>query len=211
MTARSPASEAAAAFGVVACRLCGVLQRVAAVPPGSAIECSACGERLRWHRPFTRSRSAWLACGALILLLPAALFPMVSAHFLGNYNQFTLLQVIGRLWQSNHCLIAAFIASITLLAPALQSGALCLLGVLGPASPPRLRLGLQRLVQMAEPWNMSQMFLLALLVGVVQFGRVSAVQVEPGALAFALMVTMSRAAAIEFEPAEYWEERDLGR
>ncbi len=181
------------------------MQRLPAVPAGGAVHCVECGERLRWHRPLARPRSAWFAAGALILLGPALVFPMLSVHYVGNYNQFDLVQVVGRLYQSGDWFIGTFIAVITFVTPAAQSLALVLLGVLGRAAPVRLRMTLQRVVQIAEPWNMSQMFLLALLVGVAQFGNMMAIRILPGILAYGLAVAFSRMAAIEFEPADDWE------
>lgn len=201
----SPVSAADSTESVVACRLCGTMQRLPDPPSGSIVQCAECGERLRWHRPFARHHAAWLAAGALALLVPALAFPMVAAHYLGNYNQFTLIQLVARLCDSGHYLIAVFMTVITALAPATQTVALVALGLLGRAAPTPLRRVLQRAVQIAEPWNMSQMFLLAMLVGVAQFGGMMALDVLPGGLAYALMVALARAAALLYEPADDWE------
>jgi len=57
-------------------------------------------------------------------------------------------------------------------------------------------------------WSMLDVYVVVLLGGVVQFGRVASVQPEPGLLAFAAVVVLTMLAARAFDPRLIWDEPD---
>ncbi len=173
------------------------------------IDCANCGAQMRRYQPATRARTGLFAFGALLLFVPAMIYPMVSVQYLGNYNQFNMVGAVERLFGLHHYFLAVFIGVITMLAPMVQILGWCFLGMAGNS---RRWKGASRIahraIEVAAPWNMHEMFLVALLVGIIKFGHAASVQTGSGTLAFALVVAFTKSAAVNFDTESDWEARD---
>ncbi len=193
---------------VMACEVCHLVQCQGPAPPGAAYDCVRCGARLGWFKPAARSRTAWLVLGALIVYVPAMVFPIASVVFMGNYNQFNIVQAAGRLYQSQQYFIGTFFVLGVLVAPALQLLGWGVLGFTRPTQWIAVRRLAHRVVQYVNLWSLNEIFLVSLLVGIVKFGDVAVVHTGTGAVAFGLLVALSKAAAGTFEASALWESNE---
>jgi paraquat-inducible protein A len=68
------------------------------------------------------------------------------------------------------------------------------------------RARLFRIVEAVGHWSMLDVYVVVLLAGMVQFGRLADVHPEPGLLAFAAVVILTMLAARSFDPRMIWQE-----
>src|SRR5688572_32208048 len=76
---------------VVSCETCGLVQTVEPLKPGMAAECLRCGSYI--GRPTTwRSLevTAALTLAALVLYVPANIYPIMKMHLYGGYSESTV-------------------------------------------------------------------------------------------------------------------------
>lgn len=59
---------------------------------------------------------------------------------------------------------------------------------------------LYRIIHFVGKWSMLDIFVVALMVGLVQFGSLASIVTGPAALAFALAVIMTMLATASFDP-----------
>jgi paraquat-inducible protein A len=71
----------------------------------------------------------------------------------------------------------------------------------------RDRARIYRFIDVIGPWAMLDVFLLAVLVGLVQLGQIATVLPGPGLLAFAAVVVLTMLASASFDPKTIWRER----
>ncbi len=76
-------------------------------------------------------------------------------------------------------------------------------------SEPLLSTRAYRLVYWMGRWSMLDVFVVALLAAVVEFGNLARVEPEPGILAFALAVVLTMLSAHAFTPRQVWTRREV--
>ena len=70
---------------------------------------------------------------------------------------------------------------------------------------PRAMTRLYRMTELVGRWSMVDVFVVAILVGVVQLGAVMTINPGPGAVAFAGTVVLTMLAAEAFDPRLIWD------
>lgn len=119
-----------------------------------------------------------------------------------------LLSGVVFLWQTGSWPLAlvVFIASVTV--PLAKLFALTWLVISvqrRSTSRPRERSRLFRLVEFVGRWSMLDIFVIAILVGLVQLQPLMAITAGPGALAFGAVVVLTMFAAMSFDPRLIWD------
>ena len=76
---------------VLSCNTCGLLQRIDALPHGRVAECARCSGRLNEGPRGSLQLTAALALAALILYVPANIYPIMRMHFHGAYSENTVM------------------------------------------------------------------------------------------------------------------------
>lgn len=132
--------------------------------------------------------SAAFALGAVLLLVPAYLLPIARFYRAGGSKADTILSGVAALWRGGLYGIALIVFVASLLFPLLK---LVAIGVLLPAqrgvflAPASTLSRLHHIVHAVGRWSMLDVFLMAFLCGIVQFGGLAKVQALPGLLAYA--------------------------
>ena len=62
---------------IVACKTCGLLQRLETLQPGTAAECFRCGSVIGKHPVDSLGRTAAFSLAALIFFVPANIYPIL--------------------------------------------------------------------------------------------------------------------------------------
>jgi len=201
--ASTPRTRSAA--NLLACDVCGL---VSAGPRGGHAKCPRCGSTLHHRKPDSLARTWALLVAALVLYLPANIFPVLTVIQAGAGQPSTILGGVEELISSGMYPLAAlvFFASITV--PVMKILGLILLLVTtqtGRASRLRDRTRLYRIVDAVGRWSMIDIFMESILVALVQFG--TAITIEPGvgAIAFAAVVIITMFAAANFDPRLMWD------
>jgi paraquat-inducible protein A len=191
----------------IGCHVCRLVCRSPAGAPGAA-RCPRCGTRLHRRKPNSLSRCGALVIAALILYVPANVYPVMTFISFGRGAPSTILGGVSELLQAGMWPLAAvvFLASITV--PVLKLIGLSVLLVSVQRRSRwqiRQRTMLYRIVEGVGRWSMIDIFTLAILAALVQLGALATIQPGPGAIAFAAVVVLTMFAAMAFDPRLLWD------
>lgn len=195
---------------IAGCHTCGLAQQVEPLAAGQRAECRRCGASLREGPHGSLHLTAALALAALILYVPANLYPILRMHFYGGYTESTVWDGVVSLVESNQWFVATVVFLASIFIPLVK-----LIGLLFLVASVRLRLGrrlhertrLFRFIDAIGPWAMLDVFLLAVLVALVKLGSIATVLPGPGLIAFSAVVVLTMLASASFDPKMIWQAR----
>ena len=202
----------AAPARLLGCECCGLVS----APPGPhagevRLRCPRCGHPVNARRPGSvQATWAYLAASA-VLYVPANALPVMTTVNVFRRDTYTIAGGIGELWNESSWILAVIVFIASIAVPLVKIAALALLAWTvqrKPAWRRAERARLYRIVETVGHWSMLDVYVVVLLGGVVQFGRVASVQPEPGLLAFAAVVVLTMLAARAFDPRLIWDEPD---
>ena len=194
------------ANGLVACETCGLVQQIGTVPAGAVALCARCRFQLYKRRPDSRVRTIAFSLAALILYIPSNYYPVVTAQYHGQHSETTVYEGIKALFTHRQYLIACLVFCTSLLTPALKIIALLFIPLtLDMPRWRKARTWAYRLIRIIDPWNMLEVFLLAIVVSMAEMGRIATVHPGPGVLSFAAVVTLTLLATLSFDPRLLWD------
>jgi paraquat-inducible protein A len=200
-----------AADTAIACETCGLVQRMAPVQPGTAAECARCGDIIvQRRRGASLELTAALSLAALILYVPANIYPILRMNLRGMYSESTVWDGVVQLANTNQWLIAAIVFLASMVIPVLKLAGLFFLVISSKVRMGRRLRGRTRIYKFIDrigPWAMLDVFLLAVLVSLVKLGTWATVLPGPGLLAFAAVVVLTMLASASFDPRLIWQNR----
>lgn len=194
------APNSAADQGLALCDVCEL------VSPVRNVRCPRCRSRLHLRIRESLQRTWALTIAALILYFPANLLPILKITSVTGDKQNTILGGVVQFWQQRDYLVAIIIFSASVVIPVLKIIAIVSLSL--AARTGRHPFGMTRIYRVTEfigRWSMTDVFVVAILVAVVQLG--SALSIHPGAAAisFAGVVILTMLAATSFDPRLIWD------
>ncbi|EAP74350.1 Paraquat-inducible protein A [Ralstonia solanacearum UW551] len=145
------------------------------------------------------------------LYLPANMLPVMITETLFGTQQDTILSGIVYLWMSGswHLAIIVFIASFFVpLAKLGIMAVLCLSVRQRWRWKPRTRTRLYVIVEAIGRWSMLDVFVIALLAGLVHLSTLAVIKPGPGVAPFAGVVVLTMLAARCFDPRLIWDAID---
>lgn len=186
------------------CETCGLVAPAAA----GDTACPRCGAHRHFRKPESVTRAWALVITALILYVPANIFPVMTVISFGKGEPDTILSGVKALFYGGMWPLAllVFFASITV--PVLKIiGLMFLLVTTRRGSRWRLRdrTLLYRIVETIGRWSMIDIFMLSILAGLVQLGSIATIRPGVGALSFAAVVVITMFAAAAFDPRLMWD------
>ena len=192
----------AAERGMALCHSCG---NVAHIDQG---QCPRCRAPLHLRKPNALTRTWALMISAGLLYLPANLLPVLDVESsVKGTQKSTIISGVIQFWQDGDYPVAIIIFTASVLIPILKVIALvwlCIAARRGTTHP----VGTTRLYRVTEfigRWSMVDVFVVAILVGVVQLGAVMSIRPGAGVLAFAGVVILTMLAAMSFDPRLIWD------
>jgi paraquat-inducible protein A len=195
---------------VLSCGTCGLLQEVGTLASGVVAQCARCGSRIAEGPHGSLQRTAALALAALVLYVPANAYPIMRMQFHGAYSESTVWDGVVKLFDSGQWPVALIVFLASIVVPVMKLAGLLYLVVttrFGIGRRLRDRARIYRFIDVIGPWAMLDVFLLAVLVGLVQLGQIATVLPGPGLLAFAAVVVLTMLASASFDPKTIWRER----
>ena len=69
----------------------------------------------------------------------------------------------------------------------------------------KIRTWTYKIIQVVDPWNMLEVFLLAIVVSIVELGKVATVHPGAGVFSFGGVVVLTLCATITFDPRLVWD------
>lgn len=193
---------------IVACPVCALAQRVEPGRGGAVFECARCGAFLgREAERDSLHLTGALTLAALVLYVPANLYPILTMYWSGAYSESTVWDGVVSLAHSDQWFVATIVFLASIAIPLFKLMSLLYLVVsaqLRSRSLPRLRTRLWRCVDVIGPWAMLDVFLLAVLVALVKLGTLATVLPGPGLTAFCAVVVLTILASTTFDPRLIW-------
>jgi paraquat-inducible protein A len=156
--------------------------------------------------PGSATRTFALALGALILFVPANVFPTLTVTARGATQTATVFGGVVDLWQAGMWPLAIIVVCASLLIPFLKIIGLMFL-TLSPHRPAdrRAHTRLYLVIAQVGRWSMLDVYVISLLVAVLHFGLLANAQADIGALAFVAVVIVTLLAARSFDPRLIWQ------
>ena len=196
----------------IACGTCGLLQRVQPLARGMSADCARCGAVVASRPRGSLSTTAALALAALILYVPANIFPILRMTVQGAYSENTVWQGTVALFRADEYLVAIIVFLASMAIPLLKLLGLFFLTAtarLRARRLPVLRAALYRFIEVIGPWAMLDVFLLAVLVSLVKLEKLATIMPGPGLAAFTSVVVLTILASASFDPKLIWEPLDV--
>lgn len=191
----------------LACRVCGQAHRLPALPPDTVAHCVRCDAPIAKNPSDGLHRTAALALAALLLYLPANVFPILAIQQNGARSESTVMGSVRLLWNGGDYVIAGIVFLASIAVPLIKLTALLYLSVstsIGSSRGMWLRTRIYRAVEEIGKWAMLDVFVLALLVSVVKLRGLATVTPEPGVFPFAIVVILTLLATASFDPRLIW-------
>ena len=192
---------------LVLCGTCELAVDTPALEPGAKAVCPRCQTRVSERKTNSRQRTLALSLAALVLYLPANIYPILRMEFYGAYSESTVWDGCVRLFQDGMWFVALIVFLASIVIPLLKLLGLFFL-VLSARSPRwrRERTRIYQWIDVIGPWAMLDVFLLSVLVAVVKLEQLATILPGPGIVAFAAVVILTILASQSFDPRLIWEE-----
>jgi paraquat-inducible protein A len=195
----------------IACATCGLLQRVEALEPGTSANCRRCGAIIVSRRRGSIARTAALSLAALILYIPANIYPILRMNLHGAYSESTVWEGCVSLFRNNEYLVAVIVFLASIAIPLLKLLSLFFLTAtarLGSTLWRAQRARMHRFIELIGPWAMLDVFLLAVLVALVKLEKLATILPGPGLVAFTSVVVLTILASASFDSRLLWNDPD---
>jgi paraquat-inducible protein A len=196
------------ALSMIACKVCLQVYVEPVLPPGTVARCVRCRARLGKRSPYSMHITAAFALAALILYVPANIFPIIHMELKGAVSENTVWEGCVRLWQAQDYIIAVIVFLASMLVPFLKLLALvCLVASrrLHVERWKRARTRMYRFVDGIGRWAMLDVFVVAVLVSLVKLQDLATIMPGKGLFAFTAMAVLTILATENFDPQLIWE------
>ncbi|MGZ0782297.1 paraquat-inducible membrane protein A [Pseudomonas sp. TKO26] len=195
--------------GILICIECHELNRQEA--DSDEQTCTRCGALVHPRRPNSILRTWALLLTAAILYVPANLLPIMTVSSLGQGDPSTIMSGVIQLVQHGMFPIAAVVFVASILVPTFKLVGIALLLFSVQRHQPlsaRQRIIMYRFIEFIGRWSMLDIFVIAILVALVNFGRLASIEANLGAVAFASVVILTMLAAVTFDPRLIWDNTE---
>ncbi|WP_267273444.1 paraquat-inducible protein A [Pseudomonas putida] len=195
--------------GIVVCNECHELNRQE--PDSTSQTCTRCGAIVHARRPNSIVRTWALLIAASILYIPANILPIMTVSTLGQGSPDTIMSGVITLLKHGMVPIAAVVFIASILVPTFKLVGIGLLLYSVQRRQPlsaQQRILMYRFIEFIGRWSMLDIFVIAILVAVVNFGRIASVEANLGAVAFATVVILTMLAALTFDPRLIWDNTE---
>ncbi|WP_028583941.1 paraquat-inducible protein A [Desulfogranum mediterraneum] len=172
------------------------------------LKCPRCRALLHRRKKNSLSRTWALLVTAMLLSLPANLLPIMEVASFGVPERSTIMDGIVYFFQDGSYGIGIIILTASILVPLFKIiGMIIILLSIHCRWQRGLRhkAAMFRFIEFIGRWSMLDIFVIALLCGLVQFGFLSTIKTAPATLYFTGVVLSTMLAAITFDPRLLWD------
>jgi paraquat-inducible protein A len=195
----------------IACKICGQVHAVEPLSPGMVATCVRCGSMIEKRTRSGLHRTAAFALTALLLYIPANMFPILRLELYGTYAEDTVWKGVVLFFRSGNYLMAAIVFMASILIPVLKLLGLFFIVITTAMNVSRgklFRTWLFRFIDIIGRWAMLDVFVLSIWVAVVKLGSLATVLPGPGLLPFGGVVVFTLLSSASFDPQLIWEKEE---
>jgi len=200
----------AKSLGLIACRFCHCLVNAEEINT-KHITCPTCGAAMHSRIPHSIEYTSAYLIAAILLYFPANFMPVMSSVYLGQSQTNTILSGVIELAAEGFWPLALIVFIASIIVPLIKILVLVMLVV---SVKLKLKWNLldrtraYRITESIGRWSMVDIYVIAILVALVQFGPLASVQAERGALPFAAVIILTMFAANSFDTRLMWDTLD---
>jgi paraquat-inducible protein A len=189
----------------IACHDCDLLQQLPPLPPGGKARCARCGETLASQRADPLDLPLALTIAAAIALIVANTMPLMSLSAVGRHASTTIIGGAIEMWDQGSPITALAVAFCAVIAPAghVLFLLVVLLSIRRPPAP-RWVGELLRSAHFMEPWSMTEVMMLGILVALFKIAQLATVIPGIGMYAAGVLIVLLSAVLVTFDPHEVW-------
>ncbi|WML91869.1 paraquat-inducible protein A [Thiothrix lacustris] len=196
--------------GLVQCQVCGNLSKAPAhLSKYDVMSCPRCGARIKRREQNNSVEVTWaLLIASTILYIPANMLPVMSVYMLGKGQPDTIISGVLHLLEAGQWPLAliVFVASVFVPLLKLFSIAFLLISIQRKSRwRPHDRMRLYKITEYVGRWSMVDIFVIAILTGLVQFGNLARIEANAGAFSFAGVVVLTMFAARMLDEHLIWD------
>ena len=190
----------------IACPDCDLLQRVPPLPPGGKARCARCGETIVNQRVDPLDRPLALTVAAALALILANTMPLMGLSAVGRESSTTIIGGAHEMWLQGSEITAVIVAFCAVIAPAghVLFMLAVLLAVRRPPAPHWVG-EMLRSAHFMQPWSMTEVMMLGILVALVKISQLATVIPGIGMYAAGAFVVLVAAIMVTFDPREVWK------
>lgn len=191
---------------IVACPDCDLLQRLPELPPASKARCARCRSTLATRPADPFNRPLALTVAAIIVFIIANTMPLMGLSAVGRYADTTIAGGVYQMWQQGERLTAVVVGFCAVIAPGgyLLFMLTVLLAARRPPVPAWIGEALRGASSM-QPWSMSEVMILGILVALIKIAELATVDPGIGMYAIGGLVVLLAAIATNFDVSEVWK------
>ncbi|MEE9303694.1 MAG: paraquat-inducible protein A [Thiotrichaceae bacterium] len=205
--------------GLISCPHCELISRLPLPETTTAstqkssqtLICSRCDAHLHSRIPDSLNKTAALVFAACFMYIPANILPIMNITYLGSGQADTIIGGTLHLLEEGMWPLALIVFVASIVVPILKlfvmTGLLISVKLRSHWRPVQ-RTHLFHIIEFIGRWSMVDIFVLAILVALVQFGNIASVDAGLGALSFAMVVMLTMFAAHTFDPRLIWDVMD---
>ncbi|MBM9511794.1 paraquat-inducible protein A [Desulfogranum marinum] len=171
-------------------------------------KCPRCGEKLHHRKKNSIMRTWALLCTAVLFTFPANILPIMEVEYFGVPERSTILDGIVYFFQDGSYGIGIIILTASILVPLFKiiGLSIILLSIhFQWHTGLRRKTTMFRLIEFIGRWSMLDIFVIALLCTLVQFGFLSTISTAPAAFYFTCVVVSTMLAAVTFDTRLLWD------
>lgn len=200
-----PTSMLHLAPDTLACPDCDLQQSIPSLLPGGSARCARCRVTIARNPVDPIGRPLALTVAALVVFLIANLSPLMGLSAVGRESSTTILGGAIEMWNRGSEITAVIVAFCAVIAP----GAFIafMLAVLLAAKRPPAPRWVGRLMRMAavvQPWSMTEVMLLGILVALIKIAHLATVVPGAGLFAVAMLVVLLAVISSTFDARTIW-------
>jgi len=204
----------AAERGLVSCHTCGLLFPKTGHGEHDHWDCSRCGAPLHPRKLNSVARTWALIVTAALLYIPANVYPVMTVIRFGQGDPSTILAGVVHLIEGGMYGLAMLIFFASVVVPVLKLTVLSFLLITVQKRSSwrsRDRTHLFRVTEGVGAWSMVDIYVVAILVGLVNFGALTTIRPGIGATFFGAVVVTTMFAAHSFDPRLIWDNTERSR
>ena len=186
------------------CHTCSMISKT----DGHNHNCPRCSSPLHHRINNSIEKTSALLISALLLFVPANVYPVMTVIQLGSGAPSTILGGVMQLIEAGMWGLAMLVFFASIVVPLMKLiilAFLCFSVHTKSTWRPRDRTLLYRITEVVGAWSMVDIFLVGLLSALVSLGTISTIRPEIGALFFAGVVVITMFAAQSFDPRLIWD------
>jgi len=188
----------------VACIICDLIVDI----ENDGQPCPRCGATLHVRKPGSIQRTVAYVVAGYLLYIPANTLPVLTTVQFGRQEHNTILSGVIELVHNDLVPLAVIVFMASIVLPLVKLFGLTWMLVATRVKSSRLlvsRTQLYRTIDTIGRWSNIDIFSVAMLVAVLQFGALTAVHSGPGLVAFAAVVIITMLATSVFDSRLMWD------